>query len=391
MTVSSGADRQRICVFTRSWEPGLGDFIQRNVFLALVRRAHPSAEVVHVVDAKAAARFVEFFENHSYASRILICPDYRDEDPARWRTFFGDVAHERFDACVVDPDSRGLAASAAARCGIPERIGFAIGGADDEFLTLPIRLHRSLFGLPDLFDYATGLAGALGIGRLRPSEVVPPFPYRPEPVQAGGFPVVAIHPGGAKHWNRRWPAARYVELCVRLAETDRVSVLLVGSADEENDLDAMRAAVVAAVPAVNVTVSCGESLNRLASRLDGIDIFVGSDSAPAHLAAALRKPTVVLYGPTMTEFMWSRVYPRHHGINLRYDCQTVRNLPRGSGTTTMPCRFSCHYPYESAAGPYPRCLTDIAVDDVFRAVRHQLAPLLVADRPKAGVARSESK
>jgi ADP-heptose:LPS heptosyltransferase len=122
-----------------------------------------------------------------------------------------------------------------------------------------------------------------------------------------------------------------------------------------------------------VEVCAGDSLNRLANRLSTADVLVGSDSAPAHIAAALGTPTVVLYGPGMTEFMWTRVYLRHDGINRHYECQTVRNLPRGPGTTTMPCRFSCHYPYATAAGPYPRCLTDIEMDKVYQAVRGQLS------------------
>jgi ADP-heptose:LPS heptosyltransferase len=101
-------------------------------------------------------------------------------------------------------------------------------------------------------------------------------------------------------------------------------------------------------------------------------VLVGNDSALGHIAAALRTPTVVLYGPGMTEFMWTRVYLRHDGINRHYECQTIRNLPRGPGVTTMPCRYSCHYPYASAAGPYPRCLTDIPVDTVYQAVLRQL-------------------
>ncbi len=361
---------ERVCVFARFWEPGLGDFMQRNIFLALLRRAHPVAELVHVVDGKSAARFAELFERHSYASRIMICPDYRDDDPERWHRFRGEVRRERFDVCVVDPDSRGLGAPAADECGIPVRIGFATGGDDDAFLTVPIRLRRPLFGLPDLFDYANGLAAALGLRSLRPAQVVPPFLYRPEPVATPRSPVVALHPGGAKHWNRRWPADRYAELGRRVSGVDGASLLLVGSADEAADLEALRAGI----PGARVEISCGESLNRLANRLASVDTVVGSDSAPAHLAAAVGRPTVVLYGPTMTEFMWSRVYPRHHGINRRYACQTVRNVPRGRGTTTMPCEFSCHYPYESAAGPYPRCLTDIGVDEVVSAVRRQLVP-----------------
>ncbi|HLX48089.1 MAG TPA: glycosyltransferase family 9 protein [Streptosporangiaceae bacterium] len=366
---------RRICVFARLWEPGLGDLMQRNIFLALLRRACPQAEVVHIVGRAHAEQFAEFFAGHSYATGILTCPDYGDDDQSRWREFLRELAAAAFDCCVVDPDSRGLGAEHAARCGIGIRIGFATGGREDAFLTEPIRLPRPIFGLPDLFDYAQGFARALGMEPPGVADVVPPFRYRREPVRLLPAPVVAIHPGGAPHWNRRWPLDRYGALCRALASSDGASFVLLGAANEKPDLCALRDAAGRGTAAVPVEICAGESLSRLASVIEQADVLVGNDSAPAHVAAALGIPSVVLYGPGVTEFLWTRVYRRHHGINRHYDCQTVRNLPRGPGTTTMPCRFSCHYPYVSAEGPYPRCLTDIEVDEVHRAVRSCLTTI----------------
>jgi heptosyltransferase-2/glycosyl transferase protein BlmE len=183
-------------------------------------------------------------------------------------------------------------------------------------------------------------------------------------------PVVAVHPGGARRWNRRWPLARYGELCQALARSRRVSLVLVGSAEERPELCALRDGVTAAVPAAAVTVSAGESLNRLARLLDQADVLVGNDSAPAHIAAALGTPTVVLYGPTGTEFLWRRVYLRHHGVNHHYLCQPYKEPPHAMDT--MPCRFSCPFMYAAPDGPYPRCMTDINEDEVHSAVLRQL-------------------
>jgi ADP-heptose:LPS heptosyltransferase len=362
----------RVCVFARLWEPGLGDLIQRNIFLSLLRRAFPQAELTQVVGPAAASRFAEFFASHTYADRIEICPEYRDDDPGRWRQFLGEIAGRQYGCCVIDPDSRGLLAEHAAGCGIGIRIGFASGGPEDQFLTRPVKLPRPIFGLPDLLDFARGLAGAVGLPPPVPAEVVPPFPYRAQAVPELPGPVVAVHPGGARHWNRRWPLARFAELCGRLAGSPGASFVLVGSADERPELSWLREAIVGQVAGARVEVSAGDPLSRLASYLSRADVLVGNDSAPAHVAAALRTPTVVLYGPGMTEFMWARSYPRHDGVNRHYACQTVRNLPRGPGTMTMPCRYSCHYPYETADGPYPRCLTDISTSDVHQAVLRQL-------------------
>jgi len=361
--------QRRVCVFARLWEPGLGDLIQREIFLSLLKQACPEAELTLIVGPAAAERFAEFFERHSRADRVLSCPEYGDEDPGRWDQFRAAVAGAGYGCCLIDPDSRGLGAEEAAQCGIGIRVGFASGRRDDSCLTRPIRLPAAIFGLPDLLDFAQALAGAVGVAVPAGEAVVPRFRFVPQPVPVLPSPVVAVHPGGARHWNRRWPLARYGELCQRLAVSLGASLVLAGPADEAGEL----AELAGMAPGAVVRVCAGESLDAVASWLAAADVLVGNDSALGHIAAALRTPTVVLYGPGMTEFMWTRAYLRHDGINRHYECQTIRNLPRGPGVTTMPCRYSCHYPYASTAGPYPRCLTDIPVDTVYQAVLRQLA------------------
>jgi ADP-heptose:LPS heptosyltransferase len=366
---------RRIVVFALLWEPGLGDLVQRNTLLYLLRRAHPAAEITLVVGRRTADRFGDLLTHHCHASRVITGPDFDGAGRGSVAALHGRLAAERFELAVIDPDSLGLLAEDAARCGIPARMGFASGAADDRFLTVPIRLPRPLFGAPDLVDLARGLAAALGLPALRPADVVAPFPHRarPAPLPAGNAgPVVAVHPGGAPHWNRRWPAGRYAELCARLAVADGASILLLGDAEEAGELAALRTAVADAAPGCAVSVHAGGSLDELASALLAADVLVGNDSAPAHVAAALDRPSVVLYGPTATEYFVARAYRRQTGINHRLPCQRIRDLVRGADIDTMPCESGCTYRYRDAGTPSPRCLTAITVDEVGRAVRAAL-------------------
>lgn len=363
---------ERVCVFAHLREPGLGDLIQRNIFLSLLRRAFPKAEVVLVVGEHIGQRHAGYFAAHSYATRVLRCPPGHDPDGPGWARFLSALTAERFDLCVLDPDSHGLDGQVAARCGIPNRVGFQRGDVADPALTAPVRIPRPLFGLPDLYEYARGLAEAIGLPAPRFAEVVPPLPFQPEPTPRAEAPVVAVHPGGAKHWNRRWPLTSYARLCVELSKGADLDLTLIGSVDEDDDLALLTGLIRSDRPDARVHVECGGSLNHLANVVATADVLVGNDSAPAHIAAAVRTPSVVVYGPTMTEFMWARAYPHQTGINLRYECQMVRNMPRGEGPVTMPCAHACHYPYATAEGPYPRCLSDIEVSPVVDAVRRWL-------------------
>ncbi|MEU7103694.1 glycosyltransferase family 9 protein [Streptomyces sp. NPDC046215] len=374
--MSETPDRQvtGVCVFAALHGPGLGDLVQRNIMLALIRRAHPHARVTLVVGEELAARFAELFAAHTYATDVLTCPP--DEAHPRWPAFLRTLAGRRYERCVIDPDSAALHAGHALAAGIPDRIGLPLGRPGDEHITRPLRLPPPVWGRPDLFDHATALAGALGLpGRLRAGQLVPDLPRRPGPARparpASAGPVVAVHPGGAPHWNRRWPPSRYADLCVRLATRRSAALRLLGTAPERAELRALRDTVRAGAPGADVRVETGADLNRTANLLAGADLLVGNDSALAHLAAAVRTPSVVIYGPTGTEFLWTRIYPHHRGVSLRWPCQSLLHAP--GRLEDRRCAHDCVLPYRGPEGPYPRCLTALPVERVWAAVTAQLA------------------
>ena len=375
------AAARTICVFARLRAPGLGDLLQRNIFLRLVRQACPLATVTLVVRESVAAGFGTVLGRQVLTDDVLTCPDTDDRADPSWPSALAAVAARRFEACVVDPSSRGLTARDAADIGIAVRIGLPTGGAADRHLTHPMRMPAPVFGRPDLYEFATALAGALRLpGTPRPDEVVPRLPTVPQEVPALALPrpVVALHPGGAPQWTRRWPLTRVAGLGGRLARAG-ASLVVLGDRTEQLEVDTL-ATRLRAVPGARVAAECGLSVNGLAVLAAGVDLLVGNDSGPAHVAAAMRTPTVVLYGPTGTEFLWTRVYPEHVGVGLRYPCQSITNVDFPEGFT--PCEHRCARRYQGVDGPYPRCLTDIPVDRVWDGVRRRVRPpAAVAGRP----------
>jgi ADP-heptose:LPS heptosyltransferase len=367
-SASNQPDGGRACVFLRLLAPGLGDLIQRNIFLGLLRRAMPSAEIVLVVGAREAERFGELFASSLLADRAIVCPpDGPDE------ALTAALAAERCAVCLIDPDSRGLGAELAARCGIPERIGIPTGSRDDAYITRPAELPRPALGRHDLYDYAVAVSRALGLHPLpRPADIVPRLRYRRRsaPRDAGVGPFVVLHPGGAKHWNRRWPLERFRALATRIiAELDG-QIALVGAEDEVEETDGLTRTLLELHPDASVRSARGASIDATAALIDRSDLLVGNDSGPAHMAAALRTPSLVLHGPSGTAFMWARVYPLERTVSLGYDCQRIWNLP--PGVVEMPCAHRCRYRYQGSLGPYPACLADIDLDTVWQGVLRTL-------------------
>jgi ADP-heptose:LPS heptosyltransferase len=354
-----------VCVFARLRAAGLGDLVQRNIMLWLLRQACPLARITVVTGADLGRRFAEFLWRHSYADDV-----WTDEGGDR---LWSKLVDRGVQLCLVDPDSD-LDARHARQAGVPVRIGLATGEPGDEAITHPMLLPPSLFAKPDLFEYAVALATALGLpGPLAPSAVVPPLPMTAEevPEVAGPGPHVAVHPGGDPRWHRRWPLDHYADLCARATDQAGATICLVGVRSEIPELEALAVEVTRRAPGSTVHVSAGNTLNRTANLIAGADLLVGNDSSPVHIAAAVHTPSVVIHGPTVTEFLWARIYPWHYGVSLRYPCQRLRSGPLDP--YKRQCPLGCPIRYRSPEDPYPRCLADLDVDRVWRLVSTTLS------------------
>lgn len=105
---------------------------------------------------------------------------------------------------------------------------------------------------------------------------------------------IHLHP--ASRWKFKcWPAEKVAQLIQRLQEGGR-DVVLTSAPDpgERHMVDDVMARL--SRPAVSLA---GElSLKEMAALIARAQLFVGVDSAPMHMAAALGTPTVAIFGPT---------------------------------------------------------------------------------------------
>ena len=136
-------------------------------------------------------------------------------------------------------------------------------------------------------------------------------------------PLIAIHPGSPIPL-KRWLPERYAELADWLIARKRAQILFVGVEDEIPIITEIQAGM----RAQSVNIAGKTTLIQLASILHTCNVFIGNDSGPMHLAAAVGTQTIGLYGPgDPTRFGPAGV-----------QCQTIRRLdcPPCLGTT---CRF----------------------------------------------------
>ena len=99
---------------------------------------------------------------------------------------------------------------------------------------------------------------------------------------------------GTRWETKQWSAAGFAEVARRLANEQGLRIVLIGMPDERTIADD-----VASRCGVDVINLAGETqLDTLIALVDGAAVCVMHDSGPMHLATALGKPMVALYGPT---------------------------------------------------------------------------------------------
>ena len=108
----------------------------------------------------------------------------------------------------------------------------------------------------------------------------------------GQGPLIAIHPGSPIAL-KRWLPERYAELADWLIAQKRAQILFVGVEDEIPIITEIQARMRSA----SINIAGKTTLTQLASILLTCNVFIGNDSGPMHLAAAVGTQTIGLYGP----------------------------------------------------------------------------------------------
>jgi heptosyltransferase-1 len=159
----------------------------------------------------------------------------------------------------------------------------------------------------------------------------------------------AILNPGAGWEGKQWPAERYGEVAQGLRVLGLRSLINVGPGEE-----GLAQAVEAASGGAATALSC--SVGQLIAFTRRAQLFIGGDTGPMHLAAALRVPVVALFGPT----------------------SPARNGPFGTRSIVLrsPLSFATHTA-ERAAARSSRKRTDpglmaIAAENVLDAARELL-------------------
>jgi predicted lipopolysaccharide heptosyltransferase III len=270
-------------------------------------------------------------------------------------TFFSLIRSCHFDmAFDFRTGTRGAVLSFLS--GAKERIGFF----DPECFwrnRLFTRLYRLEYHVPmHVADYYSSLLKAYGLTVVHEApemQLTPEIQKRTaqtlkrEKVPSE-LPIIAIQPFSL--WRfKEWSTDKYIKLIQRIICEYQVSIVITGSPDESERAKALVDGCEGWGRQVVFNLAGKTSLGELASLIQSCQLFIGSDSAGIHIAAAVGTPTVAIFGPSAPA-SWAPTGSRHTIVQKDLPC--------------VPCRRKgCD------GSEVSRCLEELGVEEVWAVVQ----------------------
>ena len=290
---------RRVVVRGANW---VGDAVMTVPALSELRRVLPGAHITLATRAWAEG----LFEGADFIDDILII-DSKAKGFGAFATQAREWRRRRFDLALLLPNAFAPALVArAAR--VPFRVGYATDrrrallthplavptwrGQKQEvfyYLHLVAELERLLYATATVTTREPRIDIHVSDERRRAAFVL---------LRESGAnierPLVAICPGSTNSRAKRWPTARFAAVADMLIENDGAQVVLIG-AGEEMDVSKEVASLMRQSPFV---LTGRTSLAETAAVLSAVNLLVTNDTGPAHVAAAVGCPTLVIFGPT---------------------------------------------------------------------------------------------
>jgi heptosyltransferase I len=272
----------------------LGDVVQALPVLRLIKLHHPASQVYWWVDSNLAPLLdgdpdlagVIQFQRRKWAANANLLRLWQDLRWARGQSFDWIIDLQ----CLARSGAFAWLARGSLTVGLDEpregargfydrvvrRASFHTHAVDWylevlRFLNVPI--HQGFDWLPVRRQVAEGIR-------------------RKWPVEERQW--IVLQPG-ARWRNKRWPTGHFRNVMEQVAVTDpRLGFVVLGSA-EDRPL-AQSILTQARVPSLDLTGQL--SLPEMVEWIRACRLMVTNDTGPMHVAAALRKPVVGLFGPT---------------------------------------------------------------------------------------------
>jgi len=329
----------------------IGEVLLSTVLIDGVKKLYPDAEISFVTSVYSK----DILAGRSDLSEIIIADTQKSSG---WLLKAVKLAitlrKRRFDHAIV-LNAHKILHLATFLAGIPVRIGYSRKWS--VFLNKTIEDEREK-GQKHEAEYAMDFARLLGLENCeQPSPRLVCEDASREKVknlllEKGADlsqKLIVIHPASSNP-AKMWEKTRYTELIKKLKSHSECEIVVIGTGEESQ-----LAEDIINDTSENVFNICGKlDLKELAALLERADLFIGNDSGPMHMAAALDVPVIAIFGrniPGVGPKRWGPYGKKHKVFHKDPLCEKCYDR-------------ECPYGY--------KCLSAITVDEVFDAAKQYL-------------------
>jgi heptosyltransferase-2 len=265
-----------------------------------------------------------------------------------WVGAVRQIKKRKFQACLILPRSFSSALIAAV-ARIPRRVGYA---ADRRSLLLNVPVPRGEeFLKTHRVYYFFNLLRAFG---PTPAVPAPKLTVKPDSrewaskaLDVNGRLIVGFNPGAAYGTAKQWYRERYIELGRKLVKGMNAFVIVVGGSAERE----LGQSIAREIGAHAQSFSGQTNLHQLSALIERCGLFVTNDTGPMHVAAALNRPVVAIFGST--DPITTRPFGNNH-IVVRHPVECAPCLKR-------VCPLGHH-----------QCMDRVSVNEVYDACQRIL-------------------
>lgn len=272
----------------------IGDVVHAMPTACALRDAYPAARITWLVEG----RFAQLVQGHPAVDATVIAPHFAGS-AAHWLRGFSttvrDLRRESYDIAI---DLNGLLRSSvlALLSQAPLRIGAPLQREGSSIVS---------YGVPRISGQSHAVYENLAAAVFLGAKIEPvAFRLQPDPFAAGtiaqrladsgaqaGAPLIVINPS-ASAIRKSWDVPKWAQVAGELCAEG--CVVLIGGAEH-----ASRHHQVKELAGAHLIDLTGQtSLKELVALLARCALHIAPDTGSAHIAAALGRPVVGLYGPT---------------------------------------------------------------------------------------------
>lgn len=272
----------------------LGDVIHSLPTLYALRKNLPHAHITWAIHKQ----FADLLPGKPWVDDIIIIDKKQLTSPSYLWNLRKDLKARHFDM-TLDLQSIAKSAVVSALSGAPEKYGYWELREGSNLVNTPlVGDHQFDHVIERYLDTVRVLGGEVdGVEFPMPIYSEAEQSIRQRLADRGVHDDYIVVVPGARWVVKEWPLVNFGELCIRLCESGR-KVVIAGAPDDD-DKGAFLEQYVKHDNLINLVGTT--SMPELIELIRHCQLFISADTGPLHIANALKKPLIAMFGTTSPE------------------------------------------------------------------------------------------